>query len=153
MNCLRATAFLCIESLCGAVLVRMSLAHAAKELAALKGTADELREGVVKLEAGSEASSGAMESKILSERITQTLLKVDGLPDLSKSSAAEAVKAKDLKTAREISVLIAKRKRLVKLLNDLGDRVDKLSDLVAGEASRSGEQTKAEDGDNASATG
>lgn len=114
------------------VRCRMSLETATKELASLKGTADELSQGVSKLEEGGVTNT--LECKILSERITQSLLKVDGLPDLSKSSAAEAVRAKDLKTARELSVLIARRKRLVKLLDNLGDRVDKLADASAAES-------------------
>lgn len=87
-----------------------------------------LRAGVTELEQG-EPSSDDVHG--LAEQITQALIEVDGIAEISKGAAAEAFRAKDRKTATMISVLIAKRKRVVRDLNNLGDRVDELADAAA----------------------
>jgi hypothetical protein len=92
---------------------------AEKKLAELRKTVAELRTGVASL----EDSRNPEQCRILGERITQTLLVVDGV-DVSKSAAAEAFRERDRKTAMAIAVLVTRRKAVVKDLHDLGDRVD-----------------------------
>lgn len=87
-----------------------------------------MRAGVTELKEG-EPTPDAVHG--LAEQITQALIEVDGIAEISKGAAAEAFRAKDRKTATMISVLIAKRKRVVRDLNDLGDRVDELADAAA----------------------
>lgn len=97
-------------------------------LNALKKKVVSLREGVTELEKGQPSPDDVHG---LAEKITQALIEVDGIAEISKGAAAEAFRAKDRKTATMISVLIAKRKRVVRDLNDLGDRVDELADAGA----------------------
>lgn len=103
-------------------------ASAETSLNGLKKKVVTLRAGLTELEEG-EATADAVHS--LAEQITQALIEVDGIAEISKGAAAEAFRAKDRKTATMISVLIAKRKRVVRDLNDLGDRVDELADVTA----------------------
>lgn len=103
-------------------------ASAETSLNGLKKKVVALRAGVTELEEG-EPTPDAVHG--LAEQITQALIEVDGIAEISKGAAAEAFRAKDRKTATMISVLIAKRKRVVRDLNDLGDRVDELADATA----------------------
>lgn len=100
----------------------MTYAPASEALSELKRTVASLR-----ATADGLSASDTVGVRALAERITQALIVVDGVEEISKGSAAAAVRAKDMKTAREISVLIARKKRVVKELNELGDRVDVLA--------------------------
>jgi hypothetical protein len=108
----------------------MDYSGAETALNELKRTVASLRSGVDSLERGDPSAD---DIRGLAERITQALIKVDGVAEISKGAAAEAFRAKDRKTATVISVLIARRKRVVRDLNDLGDRVDELAG-VSGDA-------------------
>lgn len=100
---------------------------ATTELKALKTTVSELRQAVE----AAEESRDTEACRILSERVTQALVAVDGV-EVSKSAAAQALRDSDRKTAMAMSVLIARRKAVVKSLNEIGDRVDL---ILAGEKS------------------
>jgi hypothetical protein len=91
-------------------------------LSKLKTTVAELKADVARV----EKSYDDQQVKILSVRVTQSLLAVDSVPDISKGAAAEAFRAKNRASAMAISVLIARRKGIIKDLNNLGDRVDTL---------------------------
>jgi hypothetical protein len=97
-------------------------------LNSLKKTVVSLRGDLTELEQGQPSPD---EIHGLAERITQALIEVDGIAEISKGAAAEAFRAKDRKTATMISVLIAKRKRVVQDLNTLGDKVDELAEAGA----------------------
>jgi hypothetical protein len=105
-------------------------------LTKLKATVAELKDGVADV----ESSYDNAKCKVLSVRVTQALLAVDGVPDISKGAAADALRARDRKTAMAISVLIARRKGIIKDLNNLGDRVDAL--LASGGAQVSADDSK-----------
>ncbi|PXF50102.1 hypothetical protein BWQ96_00262 [Gracilariopsis chorda] len=62
----------------------------------------------------------------LSEAITQALLQLDNI-HISRESAAEALRNGDRQRSARISVLLARRKTLVRKLNALGDRLDSLN--------------------------
>lgn len=97
---------------------------AQKTISDVRETISELEARVAALESCKNDPS-ENERRVLSERVTQALLKVDGIDDISKGAAASALRAKDHKTAKTIAVLIARKKAVVKELNALGDRIDR----------------------------
>lgn len=93
----------------------------------------DLRETVVKLEKDVEELSSFEsienhfeKARVVSELITQALMKVDSV-QISKDAAANALREGDRRTSRQLAVLLARRKTIVKKLNELGDAVDKLT--------------------------
>lgn len=100
--------------------LRESVASLEKEVAQLSGlnkTSDEFRTKV----------------RATAELITQALLNVDSV-QISKDAAANTLREGDRKTSRQMAVLLARRKTVVKKLNGLGDQVDKLTTLPVEEA-------------------
>lgn len=93
----------------------------------------ELRVSVGNLEKEVEELSGhentgahtERKARVLSEVITQALEKVDSV-HISKDAAADALRKGDRKTSRQLAVLLARRKTIVKKLDGLGNTVDKL---------------------------
>lgn len=100
-------------------------AKAEETIADLRKRVSEIKARVSSLEA-SGCSNANNEVNVLSERVTQALIEVDSVDDVSKGAAAGALRAKDRKTAMAIAVLVARKKTLVKELNELGDRIDSI---------------------------
>lgn len=63
--------------------------------------------------------------RTLSELVTQTLVKVDNV-EISKDIAADALRNGDRGTSRKFAVLLSRRKSIVKRLNNIADRIDKI---------------------------
>mmetsp|Transcript_10242 Transcript_10242/g.18447 ORF Transcript_10242/g.18447 Transcript_10242/m.18447 type:complete len:123 (+) Transcript_10242:58-426(+) len=59
------------------------------------------------------------------ESITQLMLKLDGV-QISRDAAADALRAGDRERAKKLTVLLTRRKKLVKTLNETGARADDL---------------------------
>lgn len=93
----------------------------------------DLRQTVTSLEADFEqlnqsppsATDHEQKLRTLSEVVTQTLVKIDSV-DISKDTAAGALRNGDRQTSRKLAVLLSRRKAIVKRLNTLADNVDKL---------------------------
>lgn len=108
---------------------------------AAEASLEQLRDAVKTLEANvAELDAGELSPedriakiRVTGELITQALIKVDGV-QISKDAAADALRAGDRKTSRKLSVLLARRKIVVKRLNELGDRVDGLISEPAARA-------------------
>lgn len=100
--------------------------QAEQALKALRDSVDELKAEVAALEEDSEQTGEERDKKtrLVSERITQSLIAVDAV-DISKDAATEAFKARDRNTAMKMSVLLTRRKNLVRDLTLLGERIDK----------------------------
>lgn len=104
--------------------------EAEKALDILMTNVDELTAEISATEEGmSNGSVTAEDVKtrvvVFSERITLDQIAADGVA-ISKSAAADALAVKDRKLAQKLSVLLARRKRLIKTLNALGERVEAL---------------------------
>ncbi|KAI0560249.1 BAG domain containing protein [Gracilaria domingensis] len=63
---------------------------------------------------------------VIAESVTQALLQLDNV-HISKDAAAQALRSGDRQTSRRISVLLARRKTLVRKLNHLGEQIDSLT--------------------------
>lgn len=100
---------------------------AKESLAQLKTEINKLEEDVeaVELLAKEDGNEPAVEKKCaeLNERITQSTIKVDGV-EVSRSLAADALKAGNRTIAKELAVLLMRRKSCVKSLLDLGSRIE-----------------------------
>lgn len=103
--------------------------EAEKSLDILKQNYEDLEKEVTATETAEslEATDVEQRAVLFSERVTQDLLALDGVA-VSKSKGAEAYKAGDRKVAMKISVLLTRRKTLVRNLNALGERIDKLAE-------------------------
>lgn len=110
-----------------------SAAVAEAVIAELKKDISDLDEDVGEL-SGMERTASEYETKarMIAEVITQALVKLDSV-QISKDAAADALRAGDRKTSMKFSVLLARRKTIIKKLNALGDEVDKLSHGVQAE--------------------
>lgn len=93
-------------------------------LTELRATVQSLESDVAALSAP-DAPDVSLRARTVSELITQALLRVDSVT-ISKDAAATALRDGDRHTSRKLSVLLARRKTVVKKLNDLGDTVDAL---------------------------
>ena len=103
--------------------------NAEKALNELRTSVSTLEKDVASLEQEKDANEEDQKKKVreISERITQGLIALDGV-DVSKESATEAFKDGDRKTVMKLSVLLTRRKGLVRKLNALGERVDKIGE-------------------------
>lgn len=108
--------------------------EAEKSLDILKTNYEDLEKEVSETEKSENLEVADVEQRALlfSERVTQDLLALDGVA-ISKSKGAEAYKAGDRKVAMKISVLLTRRKTLVRNFNALGERIDKLTDAKPAE--------------------
>lgn len=61
--------------------------------------------------------------RAVSELITQALLKADSI-QISKDLAADAFRNGDRDKSRKVAVLLARRKTVIKRLNDLAEKAD-----------------------------
>lgn len=122
----------------------------------------ELRETVISLEkdveelSNFESTNGHFEKKaqVVSELITQALMKVDSV-QVSKDAAANALREGDRRTSRQLAVLLARRKTIVKKLNELGDAVDKLNNdsNARSERAERSDMSKGNDGSTSDPSG
>lgn len=93
-------------------------------LNALRTNYADLKREVSETENGElSAEDVAQRALLFAERITQDLVSIDAV-DISKTKASEALHARDRKTAQKLSLLLARRKNLIRDLHLLSERVE-----------------------------
>lgn len=100
---------------------------AASSLEILRKNCDELQTELTETEESTTLTPEDVDVRValFGERITQDLVAIDAV-DISKTKASEALKAKDRLTAQKLSLLLARRKNLIRDLHKLSERIDKL---------------------------
>eukprot|EP00188_Purpureofilum_apyrenoidigerum_P001167 Plantae.Rhodophyta-Purpureofilum_apyrenoidigerum.ctg16166.p4 GENE.Plantae.Rhodophyta-Purpureofilum_apyrenoidigerum.ctg16166~~Plantae.Rhodophyta-Purpureofilum_apyrenoidigerum.ctg16166.p4 ORF type:complete len:124 (+),score=42.40 Plantae.Rhodophyta-Purpureofilum_apyrenoidigerum.ctg16166:87-458(+) len=106
---------------------------AAEKLTALKTDVKELEDNVGALEEqekeGKNRDQLLRRCRELNERVTQNTLKVDGV-EVSRDLAAAALKLGKREVAKELAVLLIRRKGCVKSLLELGNRIEGVEDKL-----------------------
>ncbi|GAB0498015.1 hypothetical protein MMPV_009354 [Pyropia vietnamensis] len=105
--------------------VEQTLRALAADLTALEAEVAPLRAAA---EAGDVGDAKEFRNRctILSERLTQCIIRIDSV-EVSREAAAAALRAGDRALTKRLAVLLTRRKRTVRRANCLGDTLDALA--------------------------